>query len=432
MALVFAALIGVNVYIFVARPKTSLRELMKRSELAKQGASAAITPEEPTPPAPMPPKPKPVVDEDDARTAFGVVGEGETLPSALEAAGLGAREVNDLVATLDRARAGQPAPSGESFTLRYDAEEHLRGVEVRESANLAYRLERTPTGYTATRDDRATQVKLVELGGIVGSSLFDAIKRNGEQPALAQAFVDLFAGDVAFYTDAQPTDRYRIIVEKRVAAGKLVRYGRILAAEYQGRAGSTRAFWFQPQDGSPGGYFTEHGESADKLATRSPLRYVRVPATFDRHRFHPVPHVEHGLAGHDFGAPTGTPVWAEVSGRVTFVGPRPGAGLTVTVTQPGGVEVDYAHLGRLARGLRAGLAVRQKQVVGYVGNVAGGLPHVHVTVKLGGQIVDALKLKASRGEPLDGRHRLEFADFVAARLTALAAIETRDRTAALP
>ena len=73
-----------------------------------------------------------------------------------------------------------------------------------------------------------------------------------------------------------------------------------------------------------------------------------------------------------------------------------------------------------------GQEVRQKQVIGYVGmtGLATG-PHLHFSLKQNGAFVDPLKLKPQRDLPIAQKYRVEFADAVAPRLQALAAIETR-------
>src|SRR5262249_41083996 len=137
---------------------------------------------------------------------------------------------------------------------------------------------------------------------------------------------------------------------------------------------------------------------------------------FDRHRFHPILHTEKAHLGVDYAAPQGTPVWATASGRVTFVGPRGGAGNAVVVAHANGLESTYMHLARFAKGLQAGQTVRQKQVIGYVGmtGLATG-PHLHFSLKKGGSFVDPLRLHPEREAPLPPRYRAEFAEVVAPR-----------------
>src|SRR5581483_7693576 len=196
--------------------------------------------------------------------------------------------------------------------------------------------------------------------------------------------------------------------------------------EYQARSGTFRAFWFQPKDGTPAGYYTEHGESVVKNLLKTPLKYVRVSSAFARFFFHPILHTEKAHLGVDYAAPAGTPVWATANGKVTAVGPRGGAGNAITIAHANGLESVYMHLQRFARGLAVGQAVRQKQVIGYVG--ATGLatgPHLHFSLKQNGAFVDPRALKPAREAPLAPAYRVEFADAIAPRLTALAAIEVR-------
>src|SRR5262245_10256422 len=97
LGIVFAVLIGVNVYFFFLRGGTSLRALMKTTKLAKQNPSAV--PLAPTA-APSPagaPKPKsedPTADE--ARVVEGTMQDNDTVERRWKADGLPPKTVNDL------------------------------------------------------------------------------------------------------------------------------------------------------------------------------------------------------------------------------------------------------------------------------------------------------------------------------------------------
>jgi murein DD-endopeptidase MepM/ murein hydrolase activator NlpD len=93
--------------------------------------------------------------------------------------------------------------------------------------------------------------------------------------------------------------------------------------------------------------------------------------------------------GVDFPAPTGTPVAAAGSGRITFAGWYPGYGNLVSVAHGSGVRTLYAHLSaftvklgdRVSAGARVGL-------VGSTGESTG--PHLHFEVRVRGAAVDPL------------------------------------------
>jgi murein DD-endopeptidase MepM/ murein hydrolase activator NlpD len=428
MVLIFAALIMVNVYFFFLRGGTSLTSLLKASEQAKQTGQPAVMvpkPASPLPAAPGAPA-RPKEDDEDARVLEGVMQESDTVERVWRRDGLSAKDVNELSAALGRVFDLKTVRAGHSYTLRFDAEDHLRALDYRMTPALAFRVERTAKGWNAIRDEKPIETRVHEIGGTVGSSLYDAVRRSGESTSLVSWFVDMFAWDMNFYIDCHAGDTYRIIVEKRYLGGKFYKYGRVLAAEYHGRVGTFRSFWFQPKDGTAGNYYTEHGESVEKSLLKTPLKFVRVSSGFDRHRFHPVLHTERAHLGVDYAAPTGTPVWASASGRVSFVGPRGGAGNAVILAHGNGLESTYMHLSRFAKGLAAGQTVRQKQVIGYVG--ATGLatgPHLHFSLRKNGGFIDPLKFKPERSVPLPAAYRLEFADAIAPRLSTLAAIETR-------
>jgi len=427
LGLVFAGLIAVNVYFFFLRGGTSLTSLLKATEQARQnGPSAALVPHLAEAPAAPQPAARAKEDEEDARVTEGVMQDSDTVERVWRREGLPPRDVNALSAALGRVFDLKTVRAGHAWTLRFDAEDHVRALDYRVTPALAFRVERDGKGWRAIRDEKPIETRVHEIGGTVGSSLYDAVRRSGESTQLVSWFVDMLAWDMNFYIDCHAGDTYRIIVEKRYLGGKFYKYGRVLAAEYRGRVGTFRAFWFQPRDGSPGNYYTEHGESVEKSLLKTPLKFVRVSSGFDRHRFHPVLHTERAHLGVDYAAPVGTPVWASASGKVTFVGPRGGAGNAVVIQHGGGLESTYMHLSRFARGLAAGQSVRQKQVIGYVG--ATGLatgPHLHFSLRKNGAFTDPLKFKPERSQPLSPAYRVEFADAITPRLTTLASIETR-------
>jgi murein DD-endopeptidase MepM/ murein hydrolase activator NlpD len=91
---------------------------------------------------------------------------------------------------------------------------------------------------------------------------------------------------------------------------------------------------------------------------------------------------------YDIRVPIGTPVqaiWDGVIGsRIGPISPGGGrfGGIRVYVEVPNGNAFYYAHLSRLARGIRPGVHVRSGQIIGYTGE-ASGVPHLHVSCMKG-------------------------------------------------
>lgn len=88
----------------------------------------------------------------------------------------------------------------------------------------------------------------------------------------------------------------------------------------------------------------------------------------------------------DIMAPTGTPVLAVADGHVEKLFDSDRGGLTIYQFEPSGrYAYYYAHLDRYAPGLAEGQALRQGQVIGYVGssgNADPAAPHLHFAIFL--------------------------------------------------
>jgi hypothetical protein len=99
--------------------------------------------------------------------------------------------------------------------------------------------------------------------------------------------------------------------------------------------------------------------------------------------------------GTDFGAPTGTPIYASYKGTVQFVGNAGATGNFVSILHANGVETGYAHMSRFAPGIKIGDKVATKQLIGYVGSTGRSTgPHLHFSAKKNGQFFDAETLLA--------------------------------------
>jgi murein DD-endopeptidase MepM/ murein hydrolase activator NlpD len=94
-------------------------------------------------------------------------------------------------------------------------------------------------------------------------------------------------------------------------------------------------------------------------------------------------------AGIDISAAAGTPIRAADSGRVALAGWQGGYGLYTCVRHTSALSTCYAHQSRL--GTSPGAAVRQGQVIGYVGNTGHSFGnHLHFETWVRGSPVDPM------------------------------------------
>jgi murein DD-endopeptidase MepM/ murein hydrolase activator NlpD len=209
-------------------------------------------------------------------------------------------------------------------------------------------------------------------------------------------------------------------VEKVYKYDEFIRYGRIIGAEYRGKVGVFRTFWFAPGGEQPEGYYLADGRSAKKTFLATPLRFKRISSKFNPKRKHPILGYTKAHTGVDYAASRGTPVWAMASGRVVFAGRKGANGNLVTIDHGNGLRSYYAHLHRIARGIRKGAKIKQKQTLGSVGSTGRSTgPHLHFAVRRNGKWVNPARLKMNRGRPVAKRSRAAFERMIDERMVLL-------------
>jgi murein DD-endopeptidase MepM/ murein hydrolase activator NlpD len=332
-----------------------------------------------------------------------------------------------VIAALAKLTDPRTIRGGQKYVVHLGEDGSPAGFEYQPSPVLRYLVEKADDSdkWSGRKLESAVEVKTVEAGGVVESSLYESVQKSGEPTGLVGLLVELFAWDVNFYIDTHPGDHWKVVVEKQYLGGQFYKYGRLLAAEYGGKVGTFRAFFWAGKDAArdrPGKYYDEHGQALTKSMLKTPLRFVRISSKFDRKRFHPILHVEKAHLGIDYAAPVGTPVWASASGKVVEVGMKRGSGNTIVIAHSNGLNTRYYHLSRFARGLHAGQQVRQKDVIGFVGTTGLSTgPHLHFSVTKNGAFVDPSKLAVNRDPPVPDPGA--FAAAIRPRIAALKAIQ---------
>ena len=300
-------------------------------------------------------------------------------------------------------------------------------VDYRQSALDEWQVRRDGDRLVSAKRPVEVEKRVEEVNLALESSLYEAAQTAGEDPNIAITLADVFAWDVDFYHDVRKGDHLRVLVEKYISKGRILRYGEVLAAHYEGDAvGTKRVFRY----GLPTGefsYFQEDGSSARKSFLKSPLKYAHVTSGFGN-RFHPILQYVKAHNGVDYGTPVGTPVWAVADGSVTRAGNTDAGGKTVCVRHNNGWETCYLHLSGYGAGVRVGARVAQKQVIAYSGNTGRSTgPHLHFALKRNGGFVNPLNQNFPRADPVPTQLLSDFREKVAALAAVLdaAAVATR-------
>jgi murein DD-endopeptidase MepM/ murein hydrolase activator NlpD len=113
--------------------------------------------------------------------------------------------------------------------------------------------------------------------------------------------------------------------------------------------------------------------------------------------------------GVDWQAPAGTTVITTGDGIIEYVGQVAGFGNSIRILHSDGYETFYAHLAGFAAGIKAGVQVRQGQIIGYVGSTGVcSRPHLHYEVRLRNLPVDPLSAEFPHKSVLEGALLEEF------------------------
>lgn len=428
VALLLGALVVVNLYVFVWNKDTSLAAVRDKAK----GGPAMIVPQ--TGSGALDAQvgnerrgglPEFVAralggDESQVLVTEGAVANGDSLGRLLKRSGLSAQQTDEVIRALHGVLDFKSIRAGQTFRLERDARGAVRSFELVLSKISTVRALRDASGdLKGAADQSQTRVEVRQIGGTIDSSLYASIKAAGEETSLVAFFVDVFAYDLDFYNDTHAGDVFRVVVEKEFKDQEFLGYRRILAAEYHGKAGRFRTFYFAAPEQARGRYFDAEGESSEKTFLKTPLKFARVSSGFDRRRMHPVLHTVRAHLGVDYAAPVGTPIWAAAPGKIISRGPAGGAGNMIILRHDSGLDTVYMHLSKFASGQKVGQHIDAKTVIGYVGTTGLSTgPHLHFGVRKGGQYVDPSKLAPTRRVGLPRQHREAFAQ-ERARLQAL-------------
>ena len=359
-------------------------------------------------------------DSDDAsRTLEGVVKSGVPVVKNLTGLGISMSDAQLIINAMQQVYDFRRAQPGHTFVLQLDDDGRPRSFRYAASRTEVYAAQKSGDQWTARQLRIITQKKRRTFSGTITRSLFGTFNDIGASPALAAQLADILSTQVNFLKEQRPGDTFRIIVEEESLDGEFISFGPILALEYTGvKAGRKRLFRFAAGD-DPATYYDEKGISVPRSVLVIPMHYARISSPFGW-RFHPVLKQKKFHNGVDLTGPTGTPVWACADGKITIAGNVGPNGNLIALNHGDGLESFYAHLSRFAPGMKVGVNVRKKQVIGYVGNTGRSTgPHLHWGIKSKGQFVDPLKYKVQPGTPPPQRHRAALRDFIAAQNDAL-------------
>jgi murein DD-endopeptidase MepM/ murein hydrolase activator NlpD len=340
------------------------------------------------------------------------VRRGDTLGSVLARLGVDDAAAQRFLRTDGGARPLYQLRPGRSLRAMTDGEGRLIALRSLAPSGEVLAVDRAAdrvgAGFVARSATPEAAVGLELRANEIRTSLFAAADAVGVPDAVTTALTDIFAGDIDFLHDLRRGDRFTVVYETRRIDGERAGTGRIVAAEFVNKGVAYRAFLWRTPDGAED-YYGEDGRSVRKAFLRSPVAFTRATSGFSLARFHPFLQTWRAHKGADFAAPTGTPVHAAGSGRVIVAGLERGYGNVVMLQHGGAYSTVYAHLLRLAPGVKPGTHVAQGEVVGYVGQTGWATgPHLHYEFRVNNVQRNPLTIALPNAQPVPGAQRADY------------------------
>lgn len=287
---------------------------------------------------------------------------------------------------------------GTAVQANVTAEGRLLSLRFVASGDQLVGIDRVGDGFRLVDRNIVLSREIVTRAAYVRNSLFAAADEAGVPDSVARQLGEIFGAEIDFHRNFRRGDRFTVAYEMFHHDGRLIRPGRVLAAEVTIQGRSLRALWFE--QGETMGYYTPQGTSLKQAFLRSPLEVSRITSGFEM-RMNPLSREWQSHKGIDYAAPIGTPVRATSEGIVEFAGQQSGYGNVVILQHRGGYTTLYAHLNDFASGIRQGSRVAQGEVIGEVGRTGWATgPHLHYEFRIKGEHVDPLTAALPTATPL--------------------------------
>lgn len=276
--------------------------------------------------------------------------------------------------------------------------------------------------FKVEKQERDITIKQREASGVIESSLWNALVHNGLSPEMAVEMSEIYAWNVNFFA-LQPGDNFKLIFDEKWVGDEMVGYGEIHAALFHHGGADFFAIPFK-QDGDIG-FYSEKGKSLEADFLKSPVKYSRISSGFSGRRFHPVQKRWKAHLGTDFAAQRGTPILSTANGIIVAAQFSKFNGNYVKVKHNNTISTQYLHMSKIAAGMKPGRAVKQGDVIGYVGStgLATG-PHVCYRFWMNGKQVNSQAVKISSTRKIKEEYVAQFDSVKTVWLGQLELIET--------
>ncbi|MGQ9368070.1 M23 family metallopeptidase [Azospirillum sp. ST 5-10] len=337
-----------------------------------------------------------------------LVDRGDTLMDLLVEASVPRSEASGAIQALREVYDPRRLQVGQQVTVLFEPRrggtQHFVGLELEPDVVRSVSVARSgDEGFESAEVEKAVETRKVGAVAEIRSSLFEAGAAAGVPVSVMMEVIRLYSHEVDFQRDLQPGDRFEVLFDRMVTEDdQIAGDGDVLYASLVLGGREKPIYRYKTRDGRIDHYDRE-GASIRRALLRTPVDGARITSGFGM-RHHPILGYSKLHKGTDFGAPTGTPIYAAGNGIVEEAGGKGAYGNYIRIRHNTEIATAYAHLSRFAKGLRRGGRVEQGDVIGYVGTTGRSTgPHLHYEVLRHNRQVNPASIDLPTGEKLQGR-----------------------------
>lgn len=329
------------------------------------------------------------------------VKSGENLSSIFSALNLSREDLHKIVHANPTGKQFADVEPGQDVVATLNASGELEQLTYSKNPFETLIATRHDDDFDVELLSKKVDYQIASAKGSIDSSLFEDGKEAGLPEKLILKLADIFAWDIDFALNLRDGDQFTVVYEKLFVDGREFDSGEILSVEFVNQGKTYTAVRFEDNQGNTG-YYTPDGNGLRKAFLQTPMDFAKISSHFDLHRKHPILNTIRAHKGVDYSAAIGTPVKTTGDGKIVFRGVKNGYGNVVEIEHGQKYSTLYAHLSGFKSGQKLGSAIKQGDVIGYVGKtgLATG-PHLHYEFRIGGEHVNPVTAKIPHSMPMD-------------------------------
>lgn len=345
------------------------------------------------------------------------IGKGDALGKVLQKEGVVSDEVHEIITAMSKEFKPRDLKAGQDIHMHFEPHEteegayKLTNLKIKLNPLKTLTVSRSGDGFQSNLEEKKVKPVLVAQKAIIKSSLYGSAAKAGIPKDVVADAIKIFSQNVDFQRDVHPGDALEVMYDtKQTEDGFIAGTGDIQYARLTLGGRQIPLYRYESDGGVD--YYGPDGQSTKKTLMKTPIDGARMSSGYGMRR-HPVLGYGKMHKGIDFAAPTGTPIFAAGDGRIEKAGRFSSYGNYVRIRHRSDLDTAYAHMSKIAPGVKPGSRVKQGQLIGYVGTTGRSTgPHLHYEVLVGGEQVNPRGVNLPIGQALAGADLKKFKRFV--------------------